>query len=49
MKTNIVRFLEQTKNNLSSEKKGWTARFEQYKKQIKDANELTKKEYTKFT
>lgn len=49
MKTNIVKFLEQTKNNLSSEKKGWMARFEHYKKQVRDANELTKKEYAKFT
>ncbi len=49
LKTNIVRVLEQTKNNLSSEKKGWISRFEQYKKQLREANDNTKKEYAKFT
>ena len=44
-----MRFLDQTKNNLSSQKIGWMARFDQYKKQIKEANELAKKEYAKYT
>jgi hypothetical protein len=34
MRSNIVAILESTKDSLASEKKGWEARFDQYKKQV---------------
>ena len=46
-KTNIVQALDETRKGLSTNKKGWTGRLEVSKKQIREANDLYKREFLK--
>ena len=46
-KTNIVELLVEQRKNLQLNKKGWLQKLEQMKKQIREANELDKREYLK--
>jgi hypothetical protein len=47
-KQNIVATLDDTRRNLSMNKKGWMQKLDQLKKQINDANEASKKEHNKL-
>eukprot|EP00347_Sterkiella_histriomuscorum_P023264 403335317 len=46
-RTNIVQVLDETRKNLSSNKKNWLAKLDQLKKQIRESNEMYKREYLK--
>lgn len=47
-KTNIVEVLDETRKNLSLNKKNWMAKLEQLKKQIRESNEIYKREYLRY-
>ncbi|CDW85886.1 UNKNOWN [Stylonychia lemnae] len=47
-KTNIVEVLDETRKNLSLNKKNWMAKLEQLKRQIRESNEVYKREYLKY-
>lgn len=47
-KTNIALVLDETRKNLSLNKKNWIAKLEQSKKQIREANEVYKREYLRY-
>jgi Tfp pilus assembly protein PilO len=44
-----VSVLDECRKNLSVNKRVWTGKFEALKKQVKDANEVYKREYAKYT
>ena len=46
-RTSIVQSLDDTRKNLSSNKKNWLAKLDQLKKQIRESNEMYKREYLK--
>ena len=41
--------MDDTRKTLSTNKRVWTSKFEQLKRQIKDANEVFKREHLKYT
>ena len=47
-KSNIVQVLDDTRKDLSRNKKGWTEKLEQLKRQIKNANEESKREHQRL-
>jgi hypothetical protein len=47
-KTNIVQVLDETRKNLSLNKKNWMNKLEQLKKQILEANQIYKREYLRY-
>lgn len=47
-KTNIVQVLDETRKNLSLNKKNWMTKLEQSKRQIREANDVYKREYLKY-
>ena len=42
---NIVTILDETRKNLSIGKKQWMSRIDELKRQIKDANDIYKRDY----
>jgi len=40
--------LDETRKNLSLNKKNWMAKLEQLKKQIRESNEIYKREYLRY-
>ena len=47
-KTNIAQVLDETRKSLSLNKKNWISKLEQSKKQIREANEVYKREYMRY-
>ncbi len=47
-KTNIVQNLDDTRKDLSKNKKGWTEKLDSLKKQITSANEASKREHIRL-